>query len=415
MRRVTDYRDVVGDGVVSGIYQKAQRLYGRKIININSVYQGGGVAELLEALVPLMNDAGLDADWRILRGSPDVFTITKKFHNALQGDQINMTEIKKELYLQANEDFAVYARVEDADCVLIHDPQPLPLIRYYKERQPWLWQCHVDLSNPNPELWRFMKGLILKYDAVIVSSEKYKRNDLPVEQGIIAPAIDPLSSKNMPIDEETIQKRLEKFGVPTDKPIITQISRFDKWKDPEGVIEVFKRVRQKIDCRLVLCGSMAGDDPEGMEIYESVRKKEGALIGRGDIITIIEENSILVNALQRVSAVVIQKSIREGFGLTVSEALWKGTPVVASNAGGIPLQINDGETGFLLDPYDIDGFAEKILWILRNRKEAEEMGKRAREYVRKNFLITRMLGDYLDLFDSVINRKCHLGKSAANE
>jgi len=415
MRRVTDYRDVVGDGVVSGIYQKAQRLYGRKIININSVYQGGGVAELLEALVPLMNDAGLDADWRILRGSPDVFTITKKFHNALQGDQINMTEIKKELYLQANEDFAVYARVEDADCVLIHDPQPLPLIRYYKERQPWLWQCHVDLSNPNPELWRFMKGLILKYDAVIVSSEKYKRNDLPVEQGIIAPAIDPLSSKNMPIDEETIQKRLEKFGVPTDKPIITQISRFDKWKDPEGIIEVFKRVRQKIDCRLVLCGSMAGDDPEGMEIYESVRKKEGALIGRGDIITIIEENSILVNALQRVSAVVIQKSIREGFGLTVSEALWKGTPVVASNAGGIPLQINDGETGFLLDPYDIDGFAEKILWILRNRKEAEEMGKRAREYVRKNFLITRMLGDYLDLFDSVINRKCHLGKSAANE
>lgn len=405
MRRVIDYREVVGDGVVTDIYRKAQNLYGNNIININSVYHGGGVAELLSAVVPLMNDAGLDVDWRILRGSPDVFTITKKFHNALQGDPINMTDIKKELYLQTNEDFAVYARIEDSDCVLIHDPQPLPLIRYYKERQPWLWQCHVDLSNPNPDLWRFLKGIVLKYDRVVVSSERYKRQDLPVEQRIIAPAIDPLSTKNMPIENDMIQKHLEKFGIPTDKPIITQISRFDKWKDPVGVIEIFKKVRQRVDCRLVLCGSMAADDPEGMGIYEAVRKQERDLIGRGDIILIIEENSILVNALQRVSSVVIQKSLREGFGLTVSEALWKGTPVVASNVGGIPLQIQDGETGFLLDPYDLDGFAEKIVWILRNRQQAEEMGKKAREYIRKNFLVTRMICDYLDLFDSVINRR----------
>lgn len=402
MKRVTDYREIVGDRVVSEIYRKASRLYGMSVLNINSTLYGGGVVEILSALTPLFNDAGLEADWRVLRGSPDFFTITKKFHNALQGDPINLTEMKKHIYLQTNEDFSFYASI-DQDCVIVHDPQPLPLIRFYKERQPWIWQCHVDLSNPNPELWRFLKEFMLKYDMVVISSGQYKREDLPVEQRIIPPAIDPLNSKNMPLDENTIFRCLHKFGVPVDKPLITQVSRFDKWKDPEGVVEVFKRVKQKIDCSLVLCGSMAVDDPEGIKIYESVQRKGKSMIEKGDLILITAENNILVNALQRYSDVIVQKSLREGFGLTVTESLWKGTPVAASGVGGIPLQIIDGENGFLLDPNDTAGFANKIVWLLKHRDEAREMGKRGREHVRKNFLITRMMMDYLDLFD-LLNR-----------
>jgi len=401
MRGLEDYREIVGDEVISTIYRKARRLYGKHILHINSAYQGGGVAEMLASLVPLMNDTGIDAGWRILHGNPDFFTITKKFHNALQGESINFTEIKKRLYVQANENFSVYTHI-DHDCVIIHDSQPLPLIKFYKKRQPWIWRCHVDLSNPHKELWDFLKKFILRYDMVIISNEKYKREDLPVEQRVIYPAIDPLSSKNKEISNAVISKYLKKFGISTDKPIITQISRFDKWKDPEGVIKVFKLVKERVDCRLVLCGSMATDDPEGWMIYERVKRKAKRLIENGDVILITSENNILVNALQRSSAVIIQKSIREGFGLTVTEALWKGKPVVASNIGGIPLQINDEENGFLVEPHDIKGFADKILQLLQDPDLAEEMGKKGKQTVKKNFLLTRLLLDYLDFLNDLI-------------
>jgi len=340
-------------------------------------------------------------DWRILRGTPDFFTITKKFHNALQGDSINLTEIKKRIYVQTNEEFSSYCHI-DHDCVIIHDPQPLPLIKFYKKRQPWIWRCHIDISNPNKQLWEFLKGFILRYDAVIISSEKYGRRDLPVEQRVIYPAIDPLSPKNMEISSEIVHKYLRKFGIPADKPLIVQISRFDKWKDPEGVIEIFKLVKEKIDCRLVLCGSMATDDPEGWTVYERVRRKARRLIERKEVLLITSENNILVNALQRSSAVVIQKSIKEGFGLTVTEALWKEKPVVASNVGGIPAQIENGVNGFLANPYDIGGFADRIVQILTNPSLAREVGKRGREVVRKKFLITRLLLDYLELLNDII-------------
>ncbi len=405
-RRLPDYRKVVGDQAIAEIYRKARKLYGTRFLHINSTYYGGGVAEILRSFVPLLNDAGIRADWRIIPGSPDFFDTTKKFHNALQGDGINMTKIKKELYIRTNQDFASYCTVEH-DFVIIHDPQPLPLISFYRKNQPWFWRCHVDLSAPNKELWDFLKGFILRYDVVIVSSEDYKSPDLPVEQKIIHPAIDPLSPKNMDLDDATIAKYLRKFRIPMDKPIILQVSRFDKWKDPEGVLEIFSKVKEEVDCRLILCGSMALDDPEGVEIYNRVRRKVDEICKdnpdcKRSVILITSENNILVNILQRISAVVIQKSLREGFGLSVTEALWKGKPVVASRVGGIPIQIVDGETGFLLDPYDYDGFARKIIEIIKNPDMAREVGAKAKEYVRERFLITRLIVDYLDLLNEML-------------
>lgn len=401
MKSLDDYSEIVGDQVLSSIYRKARRLTGKHILHINATYQGGGVAEILGSVVVLMNDIGIDTGWRILHGTPDFFAITKKFHNALQGAPINLTEIKKRLYIRANEDFSMFTHI-DHDYVIIHDPQPLPLIKYYAKKQPWIWRCHVDLSTSNNAVWDFLKKFILRYDMMIISSEKYRREDLPVEQRIIQPAIDPLSPKNMEISQGDISKYLKKFGIPRDKPLITQISRFDKWKDPEGVIQVFKLVKKKVDCRLVLCGSMAADDPEGWMIYEKVERKAKDLIDNKEVILITSENSILVNALQRVSAVIIQKSTKEGFGLTVTEALWKGTPVVSSNIGGIPLQVTDGENGFLVEVGDKKGFAERIIQLLKNPELAEEMGKKGKEIVRKNFLITRIISDYLDLLNDMI-------------
>jgi len=395
------YRKIVGDKVISDIYKRARGFYGKRILHINSTYYGGGVAEILSALVPLMNDVGIAADWRMLRGSPDFFNITKKFHNALQGNPINLTEMKRKIYIQTMIDFSSYCQIEQ-DCIIIHDPQPLPLIKFYTKTQPWIWRIHIDLSNPNDELWDVFKEFILKYDIIILSSKKYKRKDLPVEQRIIAPAIDPLSVKNKEINDKTISKYLKKFNIPTDKPIISQISRFDKWKDPEGVIESYKIVKEKVNCRLVLCGSTAIDDPESNQIFERVKRKINHFIKNNDVILITSDNNILVNALQRSSAVIVQKSIREGFGLTVTEALWKRKPVVASNVGGIPLQIKDGETGFLVEPHDNKKFAERILSILKDPKLAENLGEKGRAVVEKNFLITRLLLDYLNLLKEVI-------------
>ncbi|MCK4269650.1 MAG: glycosyltransferase [Methanogenium sp.] len=401
MRSLEDYRGIVSDNIIYDIHKKARELYGKHIVHINSTYQGGGVAEMISSVVPLMNDLGISTGWRILHGNPDFFTITKKFHNAMQGESINFTEIKKDLYQKASEDFQVYNRL-DHDCIIIHDPQPLPLIKYYTKHQPWVWRCHVDLSNPNPEVWEFIKKFLLKYDQMVVSNKKYLREGLPVDQRIIPPAIDPLTPKNMDISETMQEKYLEKFEIPTDKPIITQISRFDKWKDPEGVLAVFEKVRKETDCRLVLCGNMAADDPEGQEIFKRVQKKAAKLTKNSDVILITSENNILVNALQRKSDVIIQKSLREGFGLTITEALWKGRPVVACDVGGISSQITDGQSGFLVQPEDIKGCADWVIQLLDDRKLAEKIGNKGKEVVREKFLITRLLSDHLDLLQDML-------------
>jgi len=401
MRNLDDARGMVGDEVLSEIYRKARTLYGKHFLQINSTYYGGGVAEILDSLVPLMNNVGVETDWRMLRGSPDLFTITKKFHNALQGDSLKLSDRKKELYVGANEAFSTYCHI-DQDCIIIHDPQPLPLIRFYRKTQPWIWRCHIDLTDPNKKLWDFLKGFILRYDMVILSSEKYAKKDLPVEQRIIFPAIDPLSLKNKELSEKDILKYVKRAEIPNDKPVITQVSRMDPWKDPEGLLEIFLHIKEKVDCRLVYCYDMALDDPEGIGIFNKVYRKAGKLREKGDVVFVVGKNQILVNAIQRFSTVVVQNSIREGFCLAVTEALWKEKPMVATNVGGIPIQISDGEEGFLVEPHDREQFAERVIEILKNPSLAREMGNKGKETVRKKFLITRLLSDYLDLLSDIM-------------
>jgi trehalose synthase len=398
---VEDYRKIVGDEAITTIYRKARKLSGRHILEVNSTFIGGGVAEMLSSLIRLLNDLGVDTDWAILHGSPDFFEITKAFHNALQGDGVNLTDIKKQVYLQTNEEFYSYAHIRH-DAVIVHDVQPLPIVKFSRKAGPWIWRCHVDLSEPNRELWEYLKQYILRYDLVVVSNQKYIKKEVPVDQKVVFPAIDPLSTKNMDLSESVVEKTLRKFGIKTDKPMITQVSRFDPWKDPEGVLKAFSIIKKNCDCRLVLCGSMAADDPQGMEVYDRTRRMAAKWIRSGDVVLLTTENNILVNSLQRASEVVIQKSTREGFGLTVSEALWKQTPVVASNVGGIPLQLVDGINGYLVDPNDLQGCADRVLMLLNDPDLAREMGRKGRELIRHNFLITRMLSDWLDVLASIL-------------
>jgi len=402
MKSLDDYLPIVGEKVLGQIYQKAHRLVNKHIVHINSTAYGGGVAEILNNLIVLLNDIGVDSGWRVLIGPSDFFSITKKFHNGLQGSSINLSNNKKRLYLEANDRFSRFTHL-DHDCVIVHDPQPLPLLKFNKKIQPWIWRCHIDITHPNPELWNFVKTFILRYDMMVISSEKFRKDDLPLEQKIIHPSIDPLSPKNMDLSDGLIAKTLKKFDIPVDKPLITQVSRFDPWKDPEGVLNVFNEVKEKVDCRLLYCYNMAPDDPEGIIIYNKMKKIAGKYLQSGDVLFRLGDNQILVNALQRVSSVVLQKSIREGFGLTVSEAQWKETPVVASRVGGIPEQVIDGKTGFLVDPQDIKGCADKVTTLIKDKKLSAKMGKDAKEFVKQKFLITRHLDDYLNLLIDVFN------------
>jgi trehalose synthase len=401
IKSLDKYQDIVGENLIQKIRTEASSLSEKKMVHINSTYQGGGVAEILNSLVILLNDVGIETDWRILHGNLDFFTITKKFHNALQGDRINLSEKKKEIYYINNVNNAIFSHINH-DFVVVHDPQPLPIITCYKKRQPWVWRCHIDISTPMREVWEYLKMFILKYDAMIISMEKFKPRDIPdrvMAQYIIRPSIDPLNLKNREIPMSTISKYLSKFGIDEQKPIISQISRFDKWKDPEGMIRIFKMIKRKVDCQLILAGSLATDDPEGQIILENL---ERLVEQERDIRLIINAPDILINTLQRASSVVVQKSIKEGFAITVSEALWKGTPVVTSNVGGISSQVIHGKNGYLLDPRDYAGFAEKISYLIRNPDVAEKMGRFGKEYVKNNFLITRHLLDYISLMKKII-------------
>jgi trehalose synthase len=404
MLSLENFRHIVPDKKLVEIYTRAKKLYGKHIVHLNATYQGGGVAEILYSLVLLMNDVGINTGWRILHGSQEFFEITKSFHNALQGGNLNLSERKKRVYLQVNENFSKFTHL-DHDCVIIHDPQPVSLIRSYRKSQPWIWRCHIDLTEPHEELWDFLKGFLLKYDQIVFSSEKYYKEDLPVDQRLMLPAINPLSQKNKDITEKTILENVTKVGIPTDKPIITQVSRLDPWKDPEGVIDVFKLVKEKVDCRLVFCYNVASDDPEGLQMYKKVQRKANKFVKNRDILFVVGNNETLVNSIQRFSSVIIQKSTREGFCLAVTEALWKGTPVVASNVGGIPIQIEDSKNGFLVEPHDIKGFADRIIHLLKNPTEAKNMGLKGQETVRQKFLITRLLSDYLYMLNSIMGKQ----------
>lgn len=403
VRSIGDYIDVVGAETISKIYKKANKLYGKRVANVNATFLGGGVAEILGRMVPLMNDVGLDAEWRTIHGSPAFFDITKSFHNAMQGGDLGLTDDIKSLYMDINQEYAGFSHLNIYNCIIVHDPQPLPLIKFYRKQQPWIWRCHIDITSPNKELWDFLKKFMIRYDVIVVSSEKYKKTDLPIPQRVIPPAIDPLSLKNRELSEEEMHKCIKEYNIPTDKPIITQVSRMDPWKDPEGVLEVFKLVKEKVDCRLLYCYNLATDDPEGMKIYDRVYHKAKKYAENGDVLFVVGNNELLVNAIQRFSAVIIQKSTKEGFGLVVAEALWKGKPVVAGNVGGIPQQIKDADTGFLVDPHDYKVCADRVVSLLKEPKMAQEMGRKAREFVRENFLTTRLISNYLDLIYEVLH------------
>lgn len=397
MKHLDNYRGTVSESVLTEIRDKADQLSDATMAHVNATAYGGGVAEILDNLVLLMNDVGVRTDWRVLHGTPEFFEVTKKFHNALQGNNgVAFSQEELDLYNRTNEKFAQFADLNH-DVVIIHDPQPAGLVRFVDHEAPWVWRCHIDITQPNGQAWQFMEPFVLEYERMIVSADDYRREDLEVEQRIVSPSIDPLSPKNMDLSQEVIDSYLGRERIPTDKPLITQVSRFDPWKDPEGVIKVWQEVRSEVDCRLVFCYNMASDDPEGARIYERMAETAKEYLESGDVLFVRGDDPVLVNVLQRHSTVIVQKSTREGFGLVVTEALWKGTPVVASNVGGIPTQIDDGVTGFLVDPTDFSACADRIVQLLQDSDTAAEMGARAKESVREKFLITRHMLDYLNI------------------
>jgi trehalose synthase len=388
--QIEDYEPLVGAEVIQRIRDKAAKFKGLHVANFNSTYYGGGVAEMLSSLTLLMNSLGLRTEWRVIQGTADFFSITKKMHNALQGGKIDLSSIKKEIFEQVIYENSV-RNFLDHDFIIVHDPQPLPLIEHYEKKCPWLWRCHLDLSRPDTETWKYLRRWIDNYDALILSCKEFAQEMKP-PQRVMMPAIDPFTIKNRQLSDREINERLARYEIPTDLPLVVQVSRFDPWKDPKGVVEAFKLARKQIDARLVLLGNFATDDPEGEEIFHSLcacRDERIVILTSGD-------DTALVNALQTRAAVVLQKSLREGFGLTVAEAMWKGTPVIGGNVGGIRYQIEDRVNGFLVS--SVDETAERMVEVINDKELRNEMGRQARETVRKNFLLTRYLEQYLDLF-----------------
>jgi trehalose synthase len=312
-------------------------------------------------------------------------------HNALQGDDINLSELKKNIYEEVVFENAVRMHL-DHDLVVVHDPQPLPLIRHFRKKSPWVWRCHIELSDPNRELWAYLAPFIERYDAVVVSLPEYAQK-ISAPQRFIMPAINPFSPTNKDLSEKDVDERLSHYDIPTDLPLVVQVSRFDKWKDPQGVIRAFKIAQKEIDATLVLVGNIATDDPEGQRVFESL-----CTCANDRIRVLSVQDTALVNALQRRATVVLQKSIREGFGLTVTEAMWKGTPVIGGNVGGIKHQIKDGVNGFLVD--GAEDAAQRIVALIRDHSLRERLGNEAKKTVAERFLMTRLMEDWLDLIAS---------------
>lgn len=389
---LSDYEPLIGAPAVERIRKKAEKLHGRHVTNVNSTFYGGGVAEILTSLTLLMNDVGVKTGWRVIQGVPDFFGVTKKMHNALQGAKVSFSARERQIYEHVNLENSIRMHLHH-DIVVIHDPQPLPLIRHYRKEGPWIWRCHIDLSRPNRELWKYLAPIVNHYDAAIFSIKEYRQKIKP-PQVYFMPAINPFSIKNRAMTETEIDDRLDHYKIPTDLPIVAQISRFDRWKDPEGVIKAFKIARKHVKATLVLLGNAATDDPEGSEVYEELLKHKDDRI----LLLPYGDDTLLVNALQRRAAVILQKSIREGFGLTVTEAMWKGTPVIGGDTGGIRHQIEDGVNGYLVS--SVEEAAERIVTLVKSPKLRIRMGEKAKETVSRNFLLSRLLEQYLDLFNS---------------
>jgi len=389
--QLQDYEDVVAPGVIEELRALAAKVSGRKLQHINSTPVGGGVAELLTRMVPLFRELGVETSWDVIKGNEAFFNVTKAFHNGLHG---KLEDIREEMFEIFRENTAMNLREVNftGDVIFLHDPQPAGLIAKKAEiGRHWVWRCHIDVSTPQREIWEFLRPYVEQYDAAIFSMPDFAQQ-LPIPQFRIAPSIDPLSDKNKPLEKSYIAQVLEKYSLDPRRPILTQISRFDRLKDPLGVISAYKIVKKRIDCQLVLAGGGASDDPEGEAVLREVQE---AAVGDPDIhILLLPPFSDLeINALVRGSTVVIQKSIREGFGLTVSEALWKKKPVIGGAVGGIKLQVIDGITGFLV--HSPEGAAHRISQLLRDRKMSQRMGENGYLHVQRNFLVTRHVKDYL--------------------
>ena len=419
-KSIWDYESIVGRRPLEYLEMLAENITGN-VQHINATYTGGGVAEILTSLVPLSNGLGVETEWNVIRGDDEFFSVTKSFHNALHGSLDGLTDIRMyephgtpeelgsrvgrlemkqdmfETYLHWNEINSEEMDV-DGDFVFMHDPQPAAMIRA-KEGGKWIWRCHIDVSSPDRLVWNFLKEFVSKYDASVFSAPLFARPDIHTRKFLVPPSIDPLSDKNIELPECEIDKVLDRYEITRDKPTIVQVSRFDRLKDIPGTIDAYKLVKERIDCQLILAGGVASDDPEGLEVYHEIAKKAE---GDPDVHVLLGSppfTEIEINAFQRAADVIMQKSLKEGFGLVVSEGLWKGKPVVGGATGGIPLQIIDGVTGYLVS--SSEEAAYHIANLLKHPELATRLGENGREHVRNNFLITRHLKDHLLLMLSL--------------
>ena len=379
-----DYQGIVGAADIEELRFLARELKGKTVKMVNSTAVGGGVAEMLNQLVPLLNELEVNTHWEVITGGNDFFEVTKAFHNALQGSDYKLTQNARDIFLMYNEQNRQRMQFSE-DVVVIHDPQPSALICARSDSpQRWVWRCHIDLSSPNAEVWGFLQPLIEQFDAAIFSSPSFARQ-LAVPQYLFYPCIDPLSEKNKDLEDSFVQQVCDEFGIDRSRPIVTQVSRFDRAKDPVGVVQAFKQARKYVDCQLVLAGGGASDDPEGAAVLKEVKEAAGE---DPDIIILDLPPWCAreINALQRASTLIVQKSIREGFGLTVTEALWKGKPTIAGAVGGIPNQVIHKLTGVLV--HSVDGCAYQMRYLLTHPDFAKQLGENGRAHVKENFLMT---------------------------
>jgi trehalose synthase len=396
MHPLEAYAEAAGAEVIEHLRQLARPLAGATVVHINSTAVGGGVAEILSRLVPLKRELGLQASWEIVEGTAGFFSITKSFHNALQGNAVDLPRHLLDEYIEVNRRNAerLHAKLREADFVLIHDPQPAAFVQFCSGRKgKWFWRCHIDVSRPHRPVWKYLREFVRQYDASVFSLAAFAQ-PLPHPQYLIPPSIDPLSEKNVPLDAQEIAATAEGFGLDPDRPVVLQVSRFDRFKDPVGVIKAYRLVRNHVPLQLVLAGGTADDDPEGEGVLAAVRQEAG---DDPDIHLLLLPSDAhrTVNALQRRADIVIQKSIREGFGLTVTEALWKGKPVIGGETGGIVLQVVNGHTGFLVNTPE--GAAFRIRYLLSRPRLRAAMGIKGRRFVQENFLLTRHLREYLTM------------------
>lgn len=398
---IEKYAEFIGEGTLRELESLAKTLKGIRVLHVNSTKRGGGVAEILNRMVPLMRELGIDTDWKVIKGDPDFFRVTKKMHNLLHmpsEEGINHQDVI--VYMKQTYENVSLVDTDSYDVVFIHDPQPLGLIVKKRKGQKWVWRCHIDVSTPEKETWKFVEMFVNGYDGSIFHIPEFVREGVQIPTFVIPPSIDPLHDKNIELDEEFVSGVLEKFGIDPKRPIVIQVSRFDRLKDPTGVIQAYRMVKKRYDCQLVLAGSYADDDPEGEEVYREVLE----VSGDDDDIHILNlppDSHREINALQRSADVVVQKSLREGFGLVVAEGMWKGKPVVGGNVGGIRRQIINGVTGYLVN--SVEGTAFRIKQLLANPEGRAAMGRNARERVRHSFLITRHIKDYLLVIHNLIN------------